>query len=669
MCACALLREGGGDVGENLAERLRHAVRRGGLHRGVLGRLRVILVIRGADRGNLLLPTLDVDLEDLLEIGLDDVELGLFVIVGEVDVVGERDVADRGLVGLDLALDALADPLEDAAVVAEARPHEAAVVALAEPVHEVDLRKLRRVGRGALHLQPVLEVVGHVVAEERQHRHRVAADLSDLVGDDGGGDLGTRGGAHEHAVRPALRLVHQRDRRRTAAAEEDRVDRHARGLLVVEAVEAGLVKHGAVLGRSREAAVLVGGDIAGGLDLGLRHARLRAHAVRVVRADVAGIALPVDALLRGLDAHVLPPDVAIRGQHDVREDRALLAALERVRVRVHRGARRDAEEAVLGVDRVEAAVVARLEPRDVVADRLELPAGELREHHREVRLAAGGRERRRDVVLLLLGRGEREDEHVLGHPALVLRELRRDAEREALLAEEGVPAVARAERPDFAVLRELGDELVLDLLRAGPRDVLLALLERRAHGVDAGNEAAVLAEVLQHRVARARHDVHVHHDVRRVRDLNAVLGDRVADRAHRVGDHVHRAALHAALVALGHELLHFDRIHPVVRGTRVDLLLRADERAALDARHVALMRTGEVAVGARLRVQLDELALLDHHLADREVLLLRALHDHDLVGRADSIPLVDPREHLRVGEFGRLSHVSFTPCSCRAHAR
>src|ERR1700750_876458 len=48
------------------------------------------------------------------------------------------------------------------------------------------------------------------------------------------------------------------------------------------------------------------------------------------------------------------------------------------------GPRRHPEEAVLGVDRVEAAVVAELHPRDVVADRLALPALEGRDQHRQV---------------------------------------------------------------------------------------------------------------------------------------------------------------------------------------------------------------------------------------------------------------------------------------------
>jgi len=39
------------------------------------------------------------------------------------------------------------------------------------------------------------------------------------------------------------------------------------------------------------------------------------------------------------------------------------------------------------------------------------------------------------------------------------------------------------------------------------------------------------------------------------------------------------------------------------------------------------------------------------------VLLLRARHDNDLVGRADLVPLVNPSENLRIGEFRRFGHV------------
>ena len=653
-----LLRKLSGDARENVAQSLRNALGRLGNDLGVLRSLGVILVVALADGLDFLDPAGLVDLEDFLEVGGNDFELTL--VVRKVDILLEREVTDSRLGGLNLAVDTVADPLENAAVVAEAGPHEATVVALAEPVDEVDLRKLRSVGAGTLHLEPVLEVVGDVVAEERKHRHRIAANLTDLIGNDGGGNFGTGGRTHEYAVSPALSLVYQRNRGRTATAEEDCVDRYSRGLLVVKTVEAGLVKNGAVLGRSREAGVLVSGDVTGLLDLLLGHAGLRTHAVRIVLADIAGITLPVDTFLRSLNAHVFPPDVTVGSKNDVREDRALLAALESVGVGVHRGSGSDAEEAVLGVDGIETTVIAGLDPGDIVTNGLKLPALELGLHHREVGLTAGGRERGSNVILLLLGARERKDEHVLSHPALILSHLRSDTEREALLTEKSVAAVARTERPDFAIFGELGDELVVDVLSARPSDILLALLERSADGVNAGNELTVLAELLDDGVASAGHDVHVDDDVRRVGKLDAVLGDGVADGAHRKRNDVHRTALHAALVALLHERLHDLGVNPMVRRTGVDLLLGADEGTAFNASDVALVGAGEIALGALLLVELDELAVLDHHLADINVLFLRTCHDDDLVRRADLVPLVDPGEHLGVREFRRFGHVFYS---------
>ena len=122
-----------------------------------------------------------------------------------------------------------------------------------------------------------------------------------------------------------------------------------------------------------------------------------------------------------------------------------------------------------------------------------------RDQHREVGLAAGARERAGDVLDLALGRGELEDQHVLGQPALVARHDRGDAQREALLAEQRVAAVARAVGPDLARLGEVDDVL---LVVARPRHVArLALGQRRADGVQARHELAVVAE---HARARRR---------------------------------------------------------------------------------------------------------------------------------------------------------------------
>ena len=84
---------------------------------------------------------------------------------------------------------------------------------------------------------------------------------------------------------------------------------------------------------------------------------------------------------------------------------------------------------------------------------------------------------------------------MLGHPAGVAGHHRGDAQREALLAQQGVAAVARAERDDLAGLGEVDDVLVLGV--TGPGHVRLTGFERRPHRVQAGYELAVVAEHLE----------------------------------------------------------------------------------------------------------------------------------------------------------------------------
>ena len=184
------------------------------------------------------------------------------------------------------------------------------------------------------------------------------------------------------------------------------------------------------------------------------------------------LAVPVDRVRGRLAGHPLPPDVAVVGLGAVGEDRVALDRLQRVGVGLVAGAGGDAEEAGLGVDRVEAAVGAELHPGDVVADRLDLPAGQGRDQHRQVGLAAGGGEGAGDVFDRALRRGQLEDQHVLGQPALVAGHRRGDAQREALLAEQRVAAVAGAEGPDLPRLGEVDDVLVVRV--AGPGNVLVA---------------------------------------------------------------------------------------------------------------------------------------------------------------------------------------------------
>ncbi len=103
----------------------------------------------------------------------------------------------------------------------------------------------------------------------------------------------------------------------------------------------------------------------------------------------------------------------------------------------------------------------------------------------------------------------------------IARDVGGDAQREALLAQQRIAAVAGTVGPDLARLGEMHDVL---FFVAGPGHVLLSAPERGADAVDARHDALlILVDLLKHRNADARHDAHVYHDVGRVGELHADL--------------------------------------------------------------------------------------------------------------------------------------------------
>ena len=182
------------------------------------------------DLVGLVIPIGAVDRQQLAERFLRKIE------AGQVEAFGRGHVADRRFHGVGLAAAAVENPLDHPQVLAVAGPEEIAVLVGAEPI---DVEDLGRIGHAAAHVQPVLEVVAHVVAAERQHRHRIVPHLADLADLRGGALRGHRR-PDEHAVLPVERLVHQRRQMRAAAAEEDRRDRHAVVVLGAERMRRAL---------------------------------------------------------------------------------------------------------------------------------------------------------------------------------------------------------------------------------------------------------------------------------------------------------------------------------------------------------------------------------------------------------------------------------------------
>ena len=236
---------------------------------------------------------------------------------------------------------------------------------------------------------------------------------------------------------------------------------------------------------------------------------------------------------------------------------------------------------------------------------------------------------------------------MLGQPALVAGHRRGDPQREALLAEQGVAAVAGAEGPDLARLGVVDDVLVV--LVAGPGDVFDAL--RPAACRPSARRGRTRRRCRARRAARLAHPGHDPHrdgDVGRVGQLHADVGDRRAERAHREGHDVHRAADHAALEEAVQRLAHLGRIAPVVGRAGVRLALGADEGAVFDPGDVGGVGEGEVGVGALGVGEALEGAGVDQGLGEAVVLLGRAVAPVDGVGLGQICDLPDPVEELCV---------------------
>ena len=216
-------------------------------------------------------------------------------------------------------------------------------------------------------------------------------------------------------MRPVEGLGDQRDGSRAAPAEQDRRNRDARGIVPF----------------GSDDRALGGGGGEPGIGVGCGFGR----------AGSPVASLPVGQVSRRRIGEALPPHVAVIGERDIGEDAVAAQRRDRVGVRDLAGSGCDAEESRLGIDGVEPAVAAESQPRDIVAEGLDPPAGNGRLEHGKIGLPAGGGKGRRQVFGVAARRRDLNDEHVLCQPPLVAGHHRCHPQRVAFLTEQGVAAI------------------------------------------------------------------------------------------------------------------------------------------------------------------------------------------------------------------------------------
>ena len=133
------------------------------------------------------------------------------------------------------------------------------------------------------------------------------------------------------------------------------------------------------------------------------------------------MALPIDAMGRRSIGHALPPDIAIIGKRNIRENNILLQRGHAVVVGLVVGAGCNTKVAILGIDRSQLPLRIGLDPGDVITDGGDPPAATVepfrRNQHGEIGFAAGRRKCRCNVILPAPGRLNPQDQHVFGKPA------------------------------------------------------------------------------------------------------------------------------------------------------------------------------------------------------------------------------------------------------------
>src|SRR5262249_56453327 len=127
--------------------------------------------------------------------------------------------------------------------------------------------------------------------------------------------------------------------------------------------------------------------------------------------------------------------------------------------------RRDAETAGLRIDRPKSAVLADAQPRNIIADGVDLPALHAwrRHQHREIGLTTGARKAAAAIGDLASRAFDANNQHMFGEPAFLLSQFAGNTQSQTFFCQQRVAAVARAYAPNGIVLGIMTDESALDI--------------------------------------------------------------------------------------------------------------------------------------------------------------------------------------------------------------
>ena len=293
------------------------------------------------------------------------------------------------------------------------------------------MKNLRRLWYFLPHLQPVAEIIRHVVAAEGKHGHGVPPRDAYLACR-GRGGFARHGCAHEYAVLPVKRFIYQRGHSGSSSSKYERRYRHAFRRFPFRRNAWRLAR---------------------------RHGVPRIRMRRRAFGWIPRLALPVGQPSWRIAANSFPPRLPLGSHRHVRKQRVLVQRSHHVLIGFHTRARSHPKKARFRIDGVQISVFADLHPGNIVSngpDAIPLVL-ERRHHHCQIRFPARAWKRRAHVGYFAARRFQPQDQHVLGHPALLARHHAGNPQRKTLFSEQRVSAVARPHAPDQFLLRKVND--------------------------------------------------------------------------------------------------------------------------------------------------------------------------------------------------------------------
>lgn len=208
------------------------------------------------------------------------------------------------------------------------------------------------------------------------------------------------------------------------------------------------------------------------------------------------LASPVDEHIGRVVSHAFPPDVAIKGQGAIGENRVLFDGVHDTSVVVIGGTGGNSEKSGVGVNSVESSIFSDVEPSTICADAALGPARKSRDFKWSTSLTSSSRKGETEIFLLSFRRLHGNDRGMRSQELWLTLGVSRSQSQSSVTAVEEGKSGAIGHNVGNWVVREKRNPNVVRAAR--PRVVTLSIEERHTHGMQCWKEWLILTKFFEY---------------------------------------------------------------------------------------------------------------------------------------------------------------------------